>query len=67
MSIFEIDRNQISNGVPEVASSFSTHSYDELPTQNHIGPISNIAFNPKYMLVAAASQILEFWIPDVFE
>uniref|UniRef100_A0A914Y2Q3 Uncharacterized protein n=1 Tax=Panagrolaimus superbus TaxID=310955 RepID=A0A914Y2Q3_9BILA len=67
MSIFEVDRTKISDGTAGVASSFNSTCYDELPTPNHIGPISNIAFNPKFMLVAAASQVLEFWIPDVYE
>jgi len=33
----------------------------------HPGPVSNIKFNPKYMMFVSACNNLAFWIPDVNE
>ena len=56
LNLFEIDKQILSGKNSGTASSFETNVFDTIPTPNHKKPITNVVFNPKYMMFAAASQ-----------
>ncbi|KAE9552877.1 hypothetical protein FO519_003904 [Halicephalobus sp. NKZ332] len=56
LNLFEVDKQILSGKSSGTASSFESYTFDTISTPNHKKPITNVVFNPKYMMFAAASQ-----------
>ena len=66
LSLYEVDKQILSGKSSGTASSFDTYAFDSIATPNHKKPITNIVFNPKYMMFAAASQNIVSFLIDLY-